>query len=156
MISISRCSQQLKTGLKFDSTQARRLTCCCLLMTMCHDDREGKLPPRPLLFVLKTDQQNELDGFHISHYKVRGVTLWHRDMKWCLSAKITTTLDIIIYYNPRISSGHYHVNTVRWRCVSSFLPLVKAKEWEFPQATWITGVRGGIGTRLCVNRKIID
>lgn len=32
--------------------------------------------------------------------------------------------------------------------VSIFVPLVSAKEWEFPQATWITAIGIGVGTRL--------
>lgn len=27
-------------------------------------------------------------------------------------------------------------------------PLVRATEWDFPQATWITGTGNGMGTRL--------
>lgn len=35
------------------------------------------------------------------------------------------------------------------------LPLVNAREWEFPQATWITGMGIGMGTRLQVDEAIM-
>ena len=35
--------------------------------------------------------------------------------------------------------------------VISVVPLVRAREWEVPQATWITEIGSGMGTRLCVD-----
>lgn len=40
--------------------------------------------------------------------------------------------------------------------VFGVLPLVSARECEFPQATWTTGIGIGIGTRLHVDETIID
>lgn len=43
----------------------------------------------------------------------------------------------------KLLSPLFHMNTQ-----SCVLPLVRAREWEFPQATWIIGMGSGIGTLL--------
>lgn len=67
------------------------------------------------------------------------------DLLWCGVAAAVKNIHL-----------SFHINTQTHKMPSevSVLPLVSAREWVFPQATWITGTGSGIWTRLYINETI--